>query len=241
MKEAVLANFEASVDAYRSYERATGRFTALARLLLAEMGVHARRDLDVVLDAGAGTGISTAVLAEVASPVALDISRAMLRSNPAAARVEGDLDALPLRRNSVDAVAFTASLFLVPDPGVAVAEAERVLRPGGVVGAVAPAGWTSGDGRDAFAALSRQPRSPASEGAVRAAIADAFETATVTWRFPATAAECRLFHEIPATAARFYPSSPPRERVRQVGELLEPLEGPLEHHWEWTVGVDSVR
>ena len=241
MKEAVRTNFDVSVDAYEAYERATGRFTALTRLLLAEMAAHTERDIDVVLDAGAGTGVSTAVLADTATPIALDLSREMLLANPAAARIEGDVDALPLRADSVDAVAYTASLFLVPEPAVAVAEAERVVRPGGVVAAVEPAGWTSSDGEDAFADLERRPRSPVPAGAVRQAIADVFEPVTGTWRFPGTAAELRLFHEIPAMAARFYPKVPPTERVSKVRTTLDPLEGTFEHRWEWTAGVASVK
>lgn len=241
MKEAIRANFNASVAAYEAYEHETGRFTALTRLLLAEMVVHTEREIELVLDAGAGTGVSTAVLSDVATPIALDLSREMLRSNPSPARIEGDMDALPIQDDGVDAVAYTASLFLVPDPAVAVAEAERVLRPGGVVAAVAPAGWTTGGGGDPFADLDRRPRSPVSAGAVRQALADDLEVVTGTWQFPTTADELRLFHEIPAMAARFYPQESPVERVRKTRSTLESLAGTFEHRWEWTVGIVSVR
>ncbi|MEF8774974.1 MAG: class I SAM-dependent methyltransferase [Haloarculaceae archaeon] len=236
MKGAVRANFDASVEAYEAYERETGRFTELTRSLLAEMTEHAERYPGRILDAGAGTGVSTSVLARAGTTVALDTSREMLRANGTSRRVQGDFDRLPFASDSFDAVAFTASLFLVPEPAVAVAEARRVLRPGGVVGAVAPGGWETPDGDDPFRELGRESRSPVSAAAVREAIAAGFETTTGSWRFRTTAGEVRLFHEIPAMAARLFPDEPPTSRVRKARAVLDPLAGPLAHRWEWTLG-----
>lgn len=236
MKRAVKTNFDASVDAYDAYERETGRFAELTRRLLSEMVEAAGQELARILDAGAGTGVSTAVLKREGETVALDASREMLRSNGAAARVQGDFDRLPFTGDSFDAVAFTASLFLVPEPAVAVAAATRVLRPGGVVGAVAPGGWETPDGEDAFRNVERESRSPTPAADVRDAVAGALETTTGDWEFPTTAREVRLFHEIPAMAARLYPKEPPASRVRKARALLEPLDGPVVHRWEWTVG-----
>jgi len=243
VKEAVRANFDASVDAYEAYERATGRFATLTRRLLGAMTDAAERNLDLVLDAGAGTGASTAVMVGDSSgptPVALDISREMLAENGATARVQGDVDALPFVDDSFDGVAFTASLFLVPDPAVAVAEAKRVLHPGGVLGAVAPAGWYTTDGDDAFRDLERESRSPVSAETVREAVGEAFETETGVWQFETSADDLGQFHAIPAMAARLYPGDPPARRVRNAQAALEPLEGPLLHRWEWTVGMEPV-
>jgi len=120
MKAAVRTNFDDSVSAYDAYEQRTGRFTALAKLLAAELSARADSPVNAVLDAGAGTGVSTRVFAERAQrTVALDISREMLRELKAAPRIEADFDHLPFVDNSFDGVAFTASLFLVPDPAVA--------------------------------------------------------------------------------------------------------------------------
>ncbi|MFB6179853.1 MAG: class I SAM-dependent methyltransferase [Halorientalis sp.] len=238
MKHVVRANFDASVSAYDAYERRTGRFTALARLLRAEMAAHSDGPLATVLDAGAGTGISTCVFAtESERVVALDISREMLRAVESAPRVQGDFDHLPFRADAFDGVAFTASLFLVPDPAVATSEAVRVLRPGGVVGAVAPRGWVDRDGTDAFAALDRDSRSPTSADDVENALAAEFSITTGTWRFATTADEIELFHAIPAMAARLYPKLDHDERVERARELLTTHEGTYEQRWQWIVGV----
>jgi cyclopropane-fatty-acyl-phospholipid synthase len=238
LKDAVRTNFDASVDAYEAYERRTGRFASLARLLRAEMGARADGPLATLLDAGAGTGISTAVLARSGSrTVALDLSAGMLRANGAVERVQGDFDHLPFGEDRFDGVAFTASLFLVPDPSVAALEARRVCRPGGVVGAVAPLGWVDADGVDVFEGLGRDSRSPAGPGAVEEALAREFDVERGTWRFAATAGDVARFHAIPAMAARLYPKTAPEERVRRVTALLDGLEGTFEERWRWVVGV----
>lgn len=239
MKEVVRANFDDSVSAYDAYERRTGRFTALARLLRAEMS--RRTDvIETVLDAGAGTGVGTRVFAETATgTVALDLSREMLRAVEGVERVQGDFDALPFDDDAFDAVAFTASLFLTPAPDVAASEAARVLRPGGVVGAVAPLGWVRPDGTDVFADLDRESRSPSETSAVETAVADAFEIETGVWRFATTAEDVRQFHSIPAMAARLYPRLEPEERVATARDLLADLDGTLEQRWRWIVGVTA--
>lgn len=238
LKDAVRSNFDASVSAYEAYERRTGRFGALARLLLAEMTVHADGPFETLLDAGAGTGVSTAILAESgARTVALDVSRGMLRANDAPDRVQGGFDRLPFADDTFDGVAFAASLFLVPDPAVAVREARRVCRQGGVVGAVAPLGWVDDEGVDAFERLDRDSRSPAGADEVENALRTELATETGTWRFEATAEDVERFHAVPAVAARLYPKEPPDERVRKATDLVGTLDGPVGERWRWVVGV----
>ncbi|MEF8782134.1 MAG: class I SAM-dependent methyltransferase [Haloarculaceae archaeon] len=237
MKDAVRGNFDESVTAYDAYERRTRRFSSLARLLWAEMRRRSERSLDTVLDAGAGSGASTGVLEGGASTlVALDISRGMLQANDAGTGVQGDLDSLPLVGGSLDAIAYTASLFLVPEPELAIREAARVLRPGGVVGAVVPVGWFDDDGRDVFASLGRESRSPADPDDVIGAVSEAFDTVEGTWRFASTADDIRLFHTIPALGARLYPRATTEDRARNVRDLLEPVDGTYEERWRWVVG-----
>ncbi|NLV11734.1 class I SAM-dependent methyltransferase [Haloarcula argentinensis] len=238
MKDVVRQNFDASVDAYTTYERRTNRFTSLARLLAAEMNARTDSGLGTVLDAGAGTGVSTRVFAETAADtIALDISREMLREIESTARMQADFDHLPVSDRSIDGVAFTASLFLVPEPATAVREAARVLGADGVVGAVAPLGWFYPDGTDAFEQFERESRSPAGTSALEDALAGEFSTTTGTWNFSTTAENIRLFHAIPAMAARLYPKLDTEKRVRQARELLSALDGTFEQRWRWVIGV----
>jgi ubiquinone/menaquinone biosynthesis C-methylase UbiE/DNA-binding transcriptional ArsR family regulator len=93
----------------------------------------------VVADLGCGTGRTSEMLApHVAEVVAIDASAEMLdtartRLAPFSnARVEaGSLEALPLDAESVDAACLTLVLHHVSDPGAVLAEAARVLKPGG--------------------------------------------------------------------------------------------------------------
>jgi cyclopropane-fatty-acyl-phospholipid synthase len=238
VKEHVRANFDASPAAYETYEARTGRFAALAERLLDLMRERQRGTLDRALDAGAGSGASTRVLErEGYDVVALDISRAMLRANEARNRVQADFDVLPFAARRFDGVAFTASLFLTTTPDRAAREAHRVVRPGGTVGAVAPLGWTTADGRDVFEVVGTEVRSPTATDDVEAALRAAFDVTTGTWTFETTAQDLRLFHAVPAMAARLYPRLDPEQRVERAGRLLADVEGPLRQHWRWFVGA----
>jgi ubiquinone/menaquinone biosynthesis C-methylase UbiE len=93
------------------------------------------------LEVGCGTGAVTRALAalpETRVVVGIDPSPGFL----AAARelsegianlefIEGDAKALPLEDGSFDVVVFHTTLCHVPDPDIALAEASRVLSPGG--------------------------------------------------------------------------------------------------------------
>lgn len=237
MKDAIRHNFDASPDAYDEYERMTGRFGALADRLYDAMRERSSTPIRNCLDAGAGSGISTRrLLAFGDTPIALDLSRPMLHENPATDRVQGDFDRLPFEADTFDAVAFTASLFLTPEPDRAAREARRVLRPGGVVGAVAPIGWTTADGSDVFASLARQSRSPTGAEAVGDALRASFSVECGRWTFETTANELRALHAIPAMAARLYPRLDVDERIERAQTLLADVDGPLEQHWRWFVG-----
>jgi ArsR family transcriptional regulator len=101
------------------------------------------RDL-VVADLGCGTGDLSARLARhVRKVVAVDRSAAMLKA--ARRRVEGlgnvelhraDLEALPLDDASCDAALLVLALTYVLEPGRVLAEAHRIVRPGGTVAVV---------------------------------------------------------------------------------------------------------
>jgi len=102
-----------------------------------------------VVDAGCGDGFLTELLAERCervvgvdhSPERLAVARARLDAGNVAFE-QGEVDALPLRAGSMDVVIFSMVLHHVPDIGAALADARRVLRPGGrvVVADLAPHG-----------------------------------------------------------------------------------------------------
>ncbi|MFJ4186697.1 class I SAM-dependent methyltransferase [Kitasatospora sp. NPDC089509] len=124
----------------------------------------------VVLDVACGTGIVTARLLRPGRTVlGADRSPGMLRL--AARRLPGavlcaDAAQLPLRAGTVDAVLLVWLLHLLPDAAPVLAEARRVLRPGGVLVTTADkndAYFTeSSDLAEATAALRRRhaPRVP---------------------------------------------------------------------------------
>lgn len=88
-----------------------------------------------VLDLGAGTGAASraAAAAGAARVVAIDLAPGLLAVNASQRppAVVGDARVLPFRDRAFDAVVAAFSLNHVPDPATALAEAARVLRPGG--------------------------------------------------------------------------------------------------------------
>ncbi|MGC4030670.1 MAG: metalloregulator ArsR/SmtB family transcription factor [Tepidisphaeraceae bacterium] len=108
------------------------RFTAFALLALLDPAM-------TVIDLGCGTGSTLAALAgHVKNAIGIDNSHEMLAA--AAARLEGvqnvtllpgNLTALPLADASADAALMILSLSYTPDAPAALAEARRVLKPGG--------------------------------------------------------------------------------------------------------------
>ena len=105
-----------------------------------------RADLTVA-DVGAGTGFTTeGIVATIApdrvtmidqSPHQLARARAKAALGPADKRL-GDAEALPLATDSVDRYVSAGSIEYWPNPQRAIAEAYRVVRPGGVALVVGP-------------------------------------------------------------------------------------------------------
>jgi len=103
---------------------------------------HATRDAldlrhgDVVLDLGAGTGVSTEELARSgATAIGVDISLGMLRAGkkarPDTILLAGDALALPFADQTFDAVTISFALRNVHDTEAALREMARVTKPGG--------------------------------------------------------------------------------------------------------------
>jgi ubiquinone/menaquinone biosynthesis C-methylase UbiE len=99
-----------------------------------------KRRIGHMLDIGTGTGRMAEVFGgEAAEVTALDRSPEMLRIARAklaeraipANLVQGDFLALPLAAEAVDTIVMHQVLHFAPEPGRVIAEASRVLRPGG--------------------------------------------------------------------------------------------------------------
>lgn len=91
---------------------------------------------DTAVLVGAGTGLDLELLPPVALALAVDVSRPMLRRlrpAPGVARVLADGARLPLRDATASAVVLHLVLSVAEEPRSLLAEAARVLQPGGRV------------------------------------------------------------------------------------------------------------
>jgi SAM-dependent methyltransferase len=140
------------------YDRDPGRFR-LARSVQTRharaVDVHeqvARRvvaeGLTPVLDVGCGEGELGRHLPD-GSWVGLDSSPTMLERAPEP-NVQGDAAELPFPDSSFGSVALLYVLYHLAEPARALAEARRVLRPGGLVVVAAPSRYDSPELRDAL-------------------------------------------------------------------------------------------
>ena len=100
-------------------------------------------DATVVLDVASGSGPMTQELAQPGRMVVgLDLSEAELKLaalRSPGAWVQGDAVALPFADASVDAVTSSMGLVVATPLGDVLAEISRVLKPGGILAAIAPA------------------------------------------------------------------------------------------------------
>jgi ubiquinone/menaquinone biosynthesis C-methylase UbiE len=142
LKEILRASYDRSADRYDEQFRPLQR--EKYRVLLGSDGGLLRATLgrqgSQILDIGCGTGLLAEWLSEAGAPPAglagLDFSRRMVERARARglAAVEGDLERLPFRDGAfAAALAFTALGILPGSPARALAEAARVLAPGGVL------------------------------------------------------------------------------------------------------------
>jgi ubiquinone/menaquinone biosynthesis C-methylase UbiE len=92
-----------------------------------------------LLDAGCGTGATGAWMSEFGSVIALDTEADALNlyrlAHPDARMIHGDISAIDLSDDFVDAALCVTVLYHgeVTDPGAAVRELARVVKPGGLV------------------------------------------------------------------------------------------------------------
>jgi ubiquinone/menaquinone biosynthesis C-methylase UbiE len=145
---AVLPNEEAARRVAAHYSAEAEAFAGYWAPILRQMSVALIAHLPLpsaerVVEIGVGTGGLVADVRDAApraTIVGADISEGMLavaRRQSEARLVVSDAQRLALRSGSVDVALFAFVLHRVPEPGAALREAARVLRPGGVAGIVA--------------------------------------------------------------------------------------------------------
>ena len=214
-KRRVRSAFSRSAAAYdaRAFVQRHVRERVLA--LLAEAAPRARRALDV----GAGTGALLGRLAEARpglAAAAVDLAPGMCGATraavPRALVATADAEALPFRAGAFDLVVSTSTLQWLAHLGPALAEARRVLAPGGVLCAALFGADTLRELRDAWRAAvgpdagARTHVFPAKRD-LEAALADAglraravVEERLVEWH-PDARAVVRALKEIGASSA----------------------------------------
>jgi SAM-dependent methyltransferase len=128
----VMLDYDREADAYDATRGGVPRAEAAAAAVLGLVPDRAR----TLLDIGCGTGLVTERLCRPGLRVlGCDASYGMARKargRIGGAVVLGDVRRLPLRDAAVDAVGAVWLLHLVPRSAAVVAEAARVLRPGGM-------------------------------------------------------------------------------------------------------------
>lgn len=158
-KRAVRKAFD---SAAATYDEAAGVQREICARLAAFASSHARpASPDIVVDAGCGTGYGLPFIAQLcpaATLVAVDFAPSMLARLAARGFLEApaplcaDLEALPLRDASVDAVWSSLALQWC-DPGLVLREFARTLKPGGTAWIATLGPLTLWELRDAFAAV----------------------------------------------------------------------------------------
>jgi len=129
-----LGRFEYRRSVADSYDDTRAASPSVLRPLRGSLrGARGRRLADI----GGGTGNYAAALRDLDGfePLVVDVSPEMLRRAEAKGLVtlQADASALPLPDASFDAVTLISMLHHVPDWRATMAEARRVLRPGGVL------------------------------------------------------------------------------------------------------------
>ena len=147
--------FNLSLEAAELYESAfvPAFFAQWAPAVCAAAGVGPGQR---VLDVACGTGIvartAAGLVAPTGSVVGVDLNEAMLtvarRVSPSLEFRRGDAAALPFPDESFDTALCQLALMFFPDPGAAVGEMARVVRPGGSVAILVPSAL---DAQAAFA------------------------------------------------------------------------------------------
>jgi ubiquinone/menaquinone biosynthesis C-methylase UbiE len=256
IKKAVKANFDDSAADYDDFENATGLFSFLTRELVFRSGIQMGMN---VVDAGCGTGLSTAIVREVVGNgsyiTGIDLSPCMLekarRRVPGARFIEGDAEKLELLfpANSKDAVLYNACVFLLPDAPASFRGARSILRENGTVAMNFITG-TYLDGKDLFKELFPAwtgggafpaPRFPCDTSRLQEYLEGAlFRDINLGFTEKDVGLDgIRQFYSVPAQSASLYPKLPAAERRAAVGRMFDLAAGKgvrsASMRWSWMV------
>lgn len=124
-------DYDSDPDRYRTGMRVAERSLASRGLYAWVADILHEDGVASVLDVGCGEGVLSDHCGPGITVIGLDLSATMLRAHPGPA-IRSDARQLGVRDNAVAAVAALNVFNHLPDPAVAVREAQRVLMPGGL-------------------------------------------------------------------------------------------------------------
>jgi ubiquinone/menaquinone biosynthesis C-methylase UbiE len=237
IKEAVKRNFEQSSDNYAIFENKYRFFSILNASLLDRMGIppNAR-----ILDIGCGTGASSRQMLQTIpdaiiwgldnSPSMLDVARNIDPDSERLKFVEGDAGDLPSCVNErMDAIIYSASIFLIPDYQASLSQARDLLEPGGVLGLTFMVGVFDNDENalvraDQYAQTNLSQKKPVELDNLITFVKGLFSNVNVeVVDFATDAGMLKEFFSIQAMSAGLYPTLCYEDRLKMLETLFSHL------------------